>query len=132
MRRLFLILPAVIVLALTCSGCDPKQPAKPSKPAFGGNITSYFEAGGIFTFDRVTFWNKSGKPLSEVKVLIILSGVDGRHGSVYQYWAKWDDGDDKIVLIPGDQSVRDVQRIEMRGECNEGNIDIYWTPKQRK
>lgn len=133
LNSLALVLPLLFVVAYVV-GCDqyaPPPPA-PTKPAITAIYCSLDE--GWLVSDDIYFTNKSGKDLHEVRVKIKCIGVKGDATVNDRYWAIWSDQEQKMVSlsIGADETVMDVQRIDMNGECEEGYFAMYWTPKAPK
>ena len=116
-----------------CSTTPPTKVPKPSKPQLSGVFCRLDEGAG-FISDEVYLTNRSGKTLHEVRVQIKCTGSRGETKGLARYWAAWSEGEEKTVSfsVSNKETVKDVQRIDMDGECDEGLFGMYWTPKAAK
>lgn len=97
-----------------------------------GIYASMDEGGILFTADELYFTNKSGQNLTEVDIVITLTGIKGDKAKVKRYWPTWSLGEKKEVSISSSDSVDKIQKFSIDGTCNEGYFDGYWIPSNRE
>jgi hypothetical protein len=84
---------------------------------------------GWLISDDIYFVNSSGRELSDVRVIITLTGENGARSSVERYWATWKLGDKQHVSVSVGNSVPRIQRVELSGGCDQGLILQSWVKR---
>lgn len=80
---------------------------------------------GAFVNHDVILSNTTGEDLSETKIYIKVIGENAAP-SISRYWAKWPLGEKQTISIPV-ADVKNVQRIQVFGSTEQGEINEQWT-----
>ena len=81
---------------------------------------------GTFLWHKLVFTNASGEELTNVRVLVSLTGISGESDRKDQFYGVWMVGTEKEVEINVSKRNRDAQKIEMKGTCDQGLINSIW------
>ena len=82
-------------------------------------------AQGSFVSHDVILSNTTGEDLSETKISIKVIGENAAP-AISRYWAKWPLGEKQTISVPV-SDVKNVQRIQVYGSTDQGDIDQQWT-----
>ena len=114
-------------LLIACGGgASQRTPPPPPKPVLSGFTLALSE--GMFVSDDVMITNACGQDLHDVNLRITCTGVRGDRETSSRYFGQWRIGERKKITlsISEDETVTDVQRIDVSGNCVEGRFDIYF------
>ena len=92
------------------------------------NITARLDEGIIW--HDVYFTNEGYDDLHEVNLSISLIGEKGERKSESRYFAVWTADQEQKVSFEAKNSPFNVQKISITGSCEEGDISLFWTPKE--
>lgn len=123
LKLLGLLIMSIIILGL--AGCGKKENRKQID-----GITSRMSEGSIIS-DEIYFTNSSGKDLTDVNVVITLTGIKGNKAKTKRYWPTWRLSEKKEVSFSMSDSVFKIQKFDMVGSCNEGSFNMSWIPSNR-
>jgi cell division protein FtsB len=90
------------------------------------NITgiSYVRTDSGILNDDIYFANDSGKDLHDVNVIITLTAADGVDRREMKFFGLWLNGEQVYARVISGKP----QKGTMRGLCDEGRINLAWTP----
>ena len=134
-KKLWIILSIVIgVFVIGLGGCvacvaivGSINTSKPPRPRVQ-NITARLDEGIIW--HDVYFTNTGLYDLHEVNISISLIGEKGERKAENRYYAVWSADQEQKVSFEAQNSPFNVQKISITGSCKEGDISLFWTPKE--
>jgi hypothetical protein len=120
-RRLSFLM-VVGVVALAGGGCGNKKQAAPIS-----QFACVLHEGVYPNPDVVVLTNSTGMQLHEARFTMRLTGIQGETREFPIYLAVWDNGGQHRFVIDANNTVQNVQKVEIFGNCTMGPIGAAWT-----